>query len=92
MNETPTAEDEQIYLNVRQLAKRWHTTPNAIYTDRSRRRGTYPPSFRRGRLLLFPLSEVIAYEEADQLADSRFNPELDPTLRAPEPRRYSPAA
>ncbi|MFF4848731.1 DNA-binding protein [Streptomyces sp. NPDC001194] len=92
MNETPAAEAAPIYLTVPQLADRWETTPNAIYTDRSRRRGNYPRSFRlRGRVV-FLLSDVLAQEKAHQMADSRFNPELDPTLRASEPKRYSPAA
>lgn len=77
MNDTRTDESSP-YLTVDQLAKRWHTTPNAIYTARSRRRN-YPKGFRRGRKVLFPLSEVEAHERAEQAADDRFNPELDPT-------------
>ncbi|MFF4746847.1 DNA-binding protein [Streptomyces sp. NPDC001268] len=76
---TNSTDEPSPYLTVRQLAKRWHTTENAIYTARSRRRGTYPKGFRRGRLVLFPLSEVEAHERAEQAADDRFNPELDPT-------------
>jgi predicted DNA-binding transcriptional regulator AlpA len=76
MNDTQTDEASP-YLNVKQLAKRWHTTPNAIYTARSRRRG--PRGFKRGKQVLFPLSEIEAHERAEQAADSRFNPELDPT-------------
>lgn len=78
MNDTTTDEPSP-YLTVRQLAKRWHTTANAIYTARSRRRDTYPQGFKRGRLVLFPLTEVEAHERAEQAADDRFNPHLDPT-------------
>lgn len=76
MNDTRTDEPSP-YLTVDQLAKRWHTTPNAIYTARSRRRN-YPKGFRRGRRVLFPLTEVVAHEKAEQAADTRFNADLDP--------------
>jgi hypothetical protein len=85
MNTTQTDETSP-YLTVRQLAKRWHTTENAIYTARSRRRGTYPRGFKRGRLVLFRLAEVLAHEEAEMAADTRFNPELDPTNAPVEPK------
>lgn len=84
MNDTQTDEASP-YLTVTQLAKRWHTTPNAIYTARSRRR-KYPKGFRRGRKLLFPLSEVEAHERAEQAADTRFNSDLDPVNAPVEPK------
>lgn len=77
MNETPAAEVSP-YLTVKQLARRFHTTPNAIYTARSRRR-RFPRGFKNGKQVLFPISEVEAYERENQQADSRFNPALDPT-------------
>lgn len=89
MNETPATEDSP-YLTVKQLAKRLHLTPNAIYTARSRRR-RFPRGFRSGGQVLFPISEVLAYEQANQNADSRFNPDLDPT-RVPAQSRGSRAA
>lgn len=82
MNETPTAEKSP-YLTVKQLADRLHMTPNAIYTARSKRR-RFPRGFKRGKLVLFPLTEVEAYERASQEADSRFNPALDPTRVPPQ--------
>jgi hypothetical protein len=85
MNTTQTDETSP-YLTVRQLAKRWHTTENAIYTARSRRRGTYPRGFKRGRLVLFRLAEVLAHEQAEMAADTRFNPDLDPTNAPVEPK------
>jgi hypothetical protein len=84
MNETPAAE-ESPYLTVKQLAKRFHTTPNAIYTARSRRR-RFPRGFKNGKQVLFPISEVEEYERANQQADSRFNPDLDPTRVPPQTR------
>jgi hypothetical protein len=85
MSET-TATENSPYITVAQLAVRWHTTPNAIYTARSRRR-KYPRGFRRGRNVLFLLSEVEAHERAEQDADTRFNPSLDPVERPTEPAR-----
>lgn len=86
MNETPAVE-ESPYLTVKQLAKRLHMTPNAIYTARSRRRH-FPAGFRRGGKgpVLFPVSEVEAYEHDSKQADSRFNPDLDPTRVPPQTR------
>jgi hypothetical protein len=80
MNET-TATEESPYLTVKQLAARFHTSPNAIYTARSRRR-RFPRGFKNNGQVLFPIEEVEAYELANKQADSRFNTDLDPT-RAP---------
>jgi hypothetical protein len=85
MNETPTAEDSP-YLTVKQLARRFHTTPNAIYTARSRRR-RFPRGFKNGKQVLFPITEVEEYERENQQADSRFNTELDPTRVPPQAKR-----
>jgi tellurite resistance-related uncharacterized protein len=74
------------FLTVQQLAERWHTTPNAIYTARSRRRGTYPRGFRLAGKVRFLLSEVEAHEEAEQSADDRFNADLNPVNAPVEPR------
>lgn len=76
--------DESPHLTVKQLAKRWHTTPQAIYMMRHRRKA--PRGFKRGRELLFPLAGVEAHEAASQAADPK-SPELDPTRCAPEPSR-----
>ncbi|OKH91456.1 hypothetical protein [Streptomyces uncialis] len=81
MNDTRV--DESPYLTVKQLAARWHTTTNAIYTARSRRRN-YPKGFRLSGKVLFPRAEVEAYERAGQAADSRFNTALDPANAAVE--------
>jgi hypothetical protein len=57
------------HLTVAQLAKRWHTTEQAIYHLRHRRKA--PRAFRRGRQLLFPLAVVEAHEAAALAADTR---------------------
>lgn len=48
-------------LTVDQLAERWHTTRGAIYMLRYR--GELPRAVRVGRRLLFPLDEVLAWEQ-----------------------------
>ena len=77
MNETATAEAVPMYLTAKQLAKRWHMSLNALYTARSKADREFPPGFRRGRGLLFPLDGVLAHEQKRQMADRSFNPDLD---------------
>lgn len=66
---SPPSED-QPHLSVKQLAKRWNTTPQAIRI--LRHRGRAPKGFKRGTSrtspVLFPLAEVEAFE-AQQLAE-----------------------
>lgn len=77
MNETATAEAVPMYLTAKQLAKRWHMTLNALYTARSKADRDFPPGFRQGRGLLFPLDGVLAHEAKKKMADRSFNPALD---------------
>ncbi|WKX70023.1 DNA-binding protein [Streptomyces sp. XD-27] len=77
--------DESPHLTVKQLAKRWHTTPQAIYMMRHRRKA--PRGFKRGREVLFPLADVAQHEAAAQADDPKSNPDLDPTRIAPESAR-----
>lgn len=78
-----TETDEPTYLTVQDLAKRWRTTPQAIYNRRHRRQA--PRGFRSGRDVLFPLADVLAFENALLDADPK-SPANDPTLRPPETR------
>ncbi|MDT0306180.1 DNA-binding protein [Streptomyces sp. DSM 44917] len=90
MNESP-------HLTVEQLAKRWHTTPQGIYTRRHR--GRAPEALEDGRKLLFPLSEVERFE-AEQLARRRKARQAAmrpaeatrPASRPRVPRHTTPAA
>jgi hypothetical protein len=75
---------ESPHLTVKQLAKRWHTTPQAIYNMRHRRKA--PKGFKRGRELLMPISEIERFE-ADGMSVDRTNPDLDPTQAPPEASR-----
>lgn len=88
MNETATAEAVPIYLTAKQLAKRWHMTLNALYTARSKDR-EFPPAFKPGRTLLFPLDGVLAHEQKRQMADRSFNPSLNAANAPVELRRAS---
>jgi hypothetical protein len=82
---TPTQRTEPpTHLTVADLATRWHTSAQAIYNMRHRRKG--PRGFRRGKEILYPLTEVEAYEAAAMAEDSS-NPENDPTRAAVEPAR-----
>jgi hypothetical protein len=72
------------YLTVAELAKRWHTTPNAIYVRRHKR--TAPKGWREGRRILISLADIEAHEAKGQAADSRFNTDLDPTKKPVETR------
>lgn len=73
------------HLNVKQLAKRWHKTPQAIYS--MRHRGDAPQGFKRGREVLFPLVQVEAFEAALMAADEPSNRRSGESHRPAEPRR-----
>lgn len=75
--------DESPYLTVADLAARWHTTPNAIYTARHKRRA--PRGFRRGQKVLFPLDAVETFER-EAMETDRSNPANDPA-REPVERK-----
>lgn len=76
MNEPTAAEAEPTHLTTKELAERWRTTTNAIYTSRSKGRPIPSGSFRRGTQILWPLVEVKAYERESNLRDPLCNPEL----------------
>lgn len=80
-DETP----QSPHLTVAQLAARWHTTPQGIYS--ARHRGKAPKGFKRGVKLLFPLNEVEQFEEHGMAADRPSNRGADPAHRPAEPRR-----
>lgn len=76
MNEMNTVEALPEYLTAAQLAERWNITRNTLYTNRSKGR-PFPPGFRIGKLLHFPISGVLEHERKRQMADRSFNPNLD---------------
>lgn len=81
------------HLTVKQLAKRWQTTPRAIYI--ARHRGKAPKAFKRGRgqtsAVLFPLAEVEKFEAARMAEDRPSHRGTTPEHRPPEPLRARPA-
>ncbi len=83
MSETKTVESP--HLTVAQLADRWHTTPQAIYT--ARHRGKAPKGFKRGVKLLFPISQVEEFEAHGIAADRPSNRGTDPAHRPAEVSR-----
>ncbi len=68
MKTPPSERDDSTHLDVAQLAKRWKTTPGAIYI--ARHRGKAPKGFKRGVKVLFPLAQVLEFE-AEQMAGDR---------------------
>ncbi|MGW6913751.1 helix-turn-helix domain-containing protein [Kitasatospora sp. NPDC054939] len=60
-------------------------TPKGLRGLRHRR--TAPPGFRAGGRVLFRIEALDAWLDEHESQDSRSNRGLDPTLRAPEPRR-----
>ncbi len=65
---TPASDhDDSPHLDVAQLARRWKTTPGAIYI--ARHRGKAPAGFKRGVKVLFPLDQVLAFEAAQMAGD-----------------------
>lgn len=76
MNEPTADEAASIHLTTKELAERWRTTTNAIYTSRSKGRPIPSGSFRRGTQVLWPLARVEAFERESNLRDPLCNPEL----------------
>lgn len=60
-------------------------TPKALYCLNDRRMG--PASFRTGGRRMYRITALDAWLAEHEAQDSRSNLELDPTRRAPEPRR-----
>lgn len=77
--------DTSPHLTVRQLAARWHTTPQAIYV--ARHRGKAPKGFKRGVMVLFPIIQVEEFESNGMANDRPSNRESLAEHRPPEPRR-----
>lgn len=87
---SPPSDDT--HLTVAELAERWKTTKRAIYI--ARHRGRAPKAFKRGENraapVLFPLAEVIAYEEQRMAEDRPSRRGTTTEHRPPEPLRVRP--
>ncbi|MFF1792627.1 helix-turn-helix transcriptional regulator [Kitasatospora sp. NPDC058263] len=60
-------------------------SPKGLRGLRERRTG--PPGFRVGGRVMYRVAALDAWLAEHEALDSRSNPALDPTRRAPEPRR-----
>lgn len=76
-------------MTVQEAASYLRKTPNALHIMRHRRRG--PRSFKRDGRIYYYAADVKAWLDEGANADSRFNPDLDPT-RVPAQARGSRAA
>lgn len=79
------SENGSPHLTVQQLADRWQTTAAAVYI--ARHRGKAPKGFKRGVKVLFPITEVEAFEAAQMAGDRPSHRGATAEHRPPEPRR-----
>lgn len=77
-------------LTTKEAAVYCRRTPNAMKILRHRRKG--PESFEQGGRIYYYRSACDAWLADGASSDSRSNRELDPTLHAPEPKRFSKVA
>lgn len=80
----PVHESEAAFLNITRAADYLGISPNTLYVWRHRRQG--PPSFRMGRRVMYRFSALEAWVQAQEQADSRSNPALNPLARKPQRR------
>ncbi|WP_244502287.1 helix-turn-helix domain-containing protein [Streptomyces oceani] len=65
-------------------------SPNTLYVWRHRRQG--PPSFRMGGRVMYRISALDDWVAAQEMADSRSNPALNPLVKRPQRRVRAPNA
>ncbi|SFG89549.1 Helix-turn-helix domain-containing protein [Streptomyces mirabilis] len=75
---------EAAFLNLPKAAEYLGISPNTLYVWRHRRQG--PPSFRMGRRVMYRITTLDAWVRAQEQADSRSNPALNPLARKPQRR------
>ncbi|MEX3210641.1 helix-turn-helix transcriptional regulator [Streptomyces acidiscabies] len=80
----PTRVPEAAFLNLPKAAEYLGISPNTLYVWRHRRQG--PPSFRMGRRVMYRISALDAWVRAQEQADSRSNPALNPLAQKPKRR------
>ncbi|MFF9126038.1 helix-turn-helix transcriptional regulator [Streptomyces sp. NPDC014889] len=78
---------ETAFLTLPKAADHLGLSPNALYVWRHRRQG--PPSFRMGRRVMYRVSALDAWVRAQEQADSRSNPALNPLACKPQRRARS---
>ncbi|MFF2216454.1 helix-turn-helix transcriptional regulator [Streptomyces antibioticus] len=75
---------ETAFLNLPKAAEYLGISPNTLYVWRHRRQG--PPSFRMGRRVMYRITALDAWVQAQEQADSRSNPALNPLTQKPQRR------
>lgn len=75
---------ETAFLNLPRAAEYLGISPNTLYVWRHRRQG--PPSFRMGRRVMYRITALDAWVQAQEQADSRSNPALNPLTQKPQRR------
>jgi predicted DNA-binding transcriptional regulator AlpA len=78
---------ETAFLNLPKAADYLGLSPNTLYVWRHRRQG--PSSFRMGRRVMYRVSALDAWVRAQEQADSRSNPALNPLACKPQHRARS---
>ncbi|WP_432083003.1 helix-turn-helix domain-containing protein [Streptomyces sp. WAC 04229] len=80
----PSSAPEAAFLNLAKAAEYLGISPNTLYVWRHRRQG--PPSFRMGRRVMYRITALDAWVCAQEIADSRSNPALNPKAQKPQRR------
>ncbi|MEU9481406.1 helix-turn-helix domain-containing protein [Streptomyces sp. NPDC048191] len=78
---------EAAFLNLPRAAEYLGISPNTLYVWRHRRQG--PPSFRMGRRVMYRISALDTWVQAQEQADSRSNSALNPVAQKPQRRTKS---
>ncbi|MGW7522983.1 helix-turn-helix transcriptional regulator [Streptomyces sp. NPDC054783] len=79
---------ETAFLNLPKAAEYLGISPNTLYVWRHRRQG--PPSFRMGRRVMYRITALDTWVQAQEQADSRSNSALNPLTQKPQRRHKSP--
>ncbi|MFG2958498.1 helix-turn-helix transcriptional regulator [Streptomyces sp. NPDC048291] len=75
------------FLNLPTAAEYLSVSPNTLYVWRHRRQG--PPSFRMGRRVMYRITALDVRVQAQEQADSRSNPALNPLTQKAQRRTKS---
>ncbi|MDT0464820.1 helix-turn-helix transcriptional regulator [Streptomyces gibsoniae] len=84
----PRQISETAFLNLPKAAEYLGISPNTLYVWRHRRQG--PPSFRMGRRVMYRITALDSWVQAQEESDSRSNPALNPLTQRAQSRTKSP--
>ncbi|MGW3646193.1 helix-turn-helix transcriptional regulator [Streptomyces sp. NPDC000878] len=80
----PSQATETAFLTLPKASEYLGISPNTLYVWRHRRQG--PPSFRMGRRVMYRITALDTWVRAQERADSRSNPALNPLAQMPQRR------